>query len=119
MNGAETGFSSFYAWRLDVHLHFSKVARGPAWERWMILEEQHGDAAFAGEAILTYTDIGTYANVECDILFAREFKEGEAEELLNAACSILSGRGNINIYTAGEVVSEGFNLMEGVEGGQN
>lgn len=95
-----------------MHLHFNKIGRGQGWERWLLVEDQHGDAAVAGEAILTYTDAGTYADLECDILFTRELKENEVDELLKEACSILSGRGNITIYTAQEVICKGFSLYD-------
>ena len=95
-----------------MHIHFSKVARGPAWERWAILEEQHGDAALAGEAILTYTDTSTYAELQCDILFARELDESEVEEVLDLACSILSGHGSLSLHTTRQVICKRFSLME-------
>jgi hypothetical protein len=95
-----------------VHLHFRKIGRGPAWERWLIVEDQRGDSAFAGEAVLTYSDESAYAEVECDILFARDLESDEMEELLEAASSILSGRGNVTVYTAREVTCQGFSLLE-------
>jgi len=94
-----------------VHLHFNRVARGPGWERWAILEDQLGDMAFAGEAILTYTDDSSYGDVDCSVLFTRELEEDEAEELLNEVCSILSGRGSVSVYTTQEVVCRGFSLV--------
>jgi hypothetical protein len=94
-----------------VHLHFNRVARGPGWERWAILEDQLGDMAFAGEAILTFTDDSTYGEVDCSVLFTRGLEDDEAEELLNEVCSILSGRGNISVYTTQEVICRGFSLL--------
>ena len=102
-----------------MHLHFRKIGRGPAWERWVILEDQLGDMAFAGEAILTYVDAGSYAEVDCDILFTRELSEPELEDLLNQASSILSGRGNVTVFTAQEVASRGFSLIEEDEEGSH
>jgi Fe-S-cluster containining protein len=101
--------------RLELHLHFRKIARGPAWERWLIAEEQHGDQAFAGEAVLTYSDDSSGAELDCDILFARELTEPEVEDVLSAVCTILSGRGNVTIYSAREVVCRGFSLTDGSE----
>ena len=94
-----------------MHLHFNRVARGPGWERWAILEDQLGDMAFAGEAILTYTDDSSYGDVDCSVLFTRGLEEDEAEELLNEVCSILSGRGNVSVYTTQEVICRGFSLL--------
>ena len=94
-----------------MNLNFNRVARGPAWERWAMMEDQHGDLAFAGEIILTYMDSSVYADVECTILFARDLTEEEAEEVMNSVCSILSGRGNITLYAAQEVLVRGFSLV--------
>jgi len=95
-----------------VILNFNRLARGPAWERWLILEDQLGDTAFAGEVIITYTDESVYAEVECVVLFRRDLADEEAEELLNAVSSILSGRGNVTIFTTQEIVSRGFSMLE-------
>jgi hypothetical protein len=94
-----------------LHLHFNRVARGPAWERWAMMEDQHGDMAFAGEIILTYMDNSVYADVECTVLFTRDLTDEEAEEALDSVCSILSGRGNIALHTAHEITCRGFSLM--------
>jgi len=99
-----------------VLLHFNRVARGPAWERWLILEEQLGDTGLAGEIILTYTDIGVYADIECTVLFHRDLKDEEVEEVLNAVSTVLSGRGNVTIYTAQEIACQAFSLVEDEEG---
>lgn len=98
-----------------MQLHFNRVARGPAWERWLILEEQLGDTGLAGEIILTYTDIGVYADVECSVLFHRELTDEEVEEVLNAVSTILSGRGNVTVYTTQEVACQAFSLVEDEE----
>ena len=95
-----------------MRMHFGKIARGPAWERWAILEDQLGDTAVAGEVIITYTDFTTYADVECDVLFSRELSGEELEDAMNSLVTILSGRGNINIYTANEVISQEFSLLD-------
>lgn len=95
-----------------MQLHFSKIARGPAWERWAILEDQLGDTALAGEVIITYTDIGAYADAECDVLFTRELSESEMEELLDEVYSVLTGRGSITVYTSHELVSQGYSLID-------
>ena len=102
-----------------MQLHFNRVARGPAWERWLILENQHGDAGLAGEIILTYTDIGVYADVECSVLFRRELTDEEVEELLNAVSTMLSGRGNVTVFTAQEVACQAFSLVEEDEEGES
>lgn len=101
-------------------LNFNRLARGPAWERWLILEDQLGDTAFAGEVIITYTDESVYAEVECLVLFRRDLTDEEAEELLNAVSSILSGRGNVTIFTCQEVIARSFSMSEeDEEGSQN
>ena len=61
---------------------------------------------------VSYTDIGAYADVECSILFQRELKEEEIEDVLNAASTILSGKGNVTIYAVQEVACRGFSLVE-------
>lgn len=76
-----------------------------------MMEDQHGDMAFAGEVILTYMDDSAYADVECTILFTRDLTEEEAEDALDAVCSILSGHGNIALHTGREVTCRGFSLM--------
>lgn len=98
-----------------MQLHFNRVARGPAWERWLILEDQLGDTGLAGEIILTYTDIGVYADVECSVMFRRELTDEEVEEVLNAVSTILSGRGNVTVYTTQEVACQAFSLVEDEE----
>lgn len=95
-----------------MHLHFRKIARGPAWERWLLVEDQHGDTALAGEVILTYSDTTGYSEVECDILFARELSDDEVDEVLQSVVSILSGQGNVTLFTAHQVISQGFSLMD-------
>lgn len=95
-----------------MNVQFRKIARGPAWERWLITEDQHGDIAIAGEAILTYMDLSGYSDVECDIMFARDLDEVETEELLKAAVNILSGQGNIVVFTTRQVISQEFSLVE-------
>jgi hypothetical protein len=95
-----------------VNINFRKIARGPAWERWLIVEDQHGDTAFAGELILTYADVSGYADVECDILFSRDLDSNEVDELLKAVINILSGQGNVTVFTAHQMVCKGFSLLE-------
>ena len=95
-----------------VHIHFRKISRGPAWERWLLIEDQRGEDALAGEAILTYSDIGGYSDVECDVLFARDLDDDEIDDLLDAVISILSGQGNVTIFTARQIVTRGFSLQE-------
>jgi hypothetical protein len=95
-----------------MNLRFSKIGRGPGWERWVILEDQHGDSAFAGEAILTYSDYSTYADLECDILFTRQLSDEETEDLLDAVTSILSGRGNVTVFAVEEIVTKGFDMLQ-------
>lgn len=94
---------------------FRKIARGPAWERWLIIEEQYGDPAFAGEIILTYTDSGVFADLQCDVLLSRELSEDEIEGFLDTLTSLLTGRGHVTIFTANEVVSQTFNMFEDEE----
>lgn len=95
-----------------MQLHFNRVARGPAWERWAILESQLGENAFAGEVILTYTDDTAYADVECSVLFARVLETDEIEEVLEKVSSLLSGRGNITLYATQEEANRGFSMVE-------
>ncbi len=76
-----------------------------------MMEDQHGDAAFAGEIILTYMDNSVYADVECTILFTRSLTEEEAEDVMNSVCTILSGRGNITLHAAQEIMCRGFSLL--------
>jgi len=94
-----------------VNVHFRKIGRGPAWERWLIIEDQHGDTAFAGEVIVTYSDVSGFADTECDILFARELTDEEVEDLLKAVIDILSGQGDVTIFTARQVICKGFSLL--------
>lgn len=95
-----------------MQLIFSREARGPAWERWAILEEQHGDMAFAGEVILTFTDESVYADVDCTVLCARTLNEDEVEDVIDAAHSIISGRGRIGIFTTQEIAARTFNMLD-------
>lgn len=92
-------------------LRFNRVARGPAWERWAILEDQHGDTAYAGEIILTYLDNSAYADVDCTILFTRPVDDDEIDDILNSVSSLLSGRGNIALHTTQELATRGFSLV--------
>lgn len=98
-----------------MQLHFNRVARGPAWERWAILEDQRGDTAFAGEVILTYLDNSAYADVDCTVLFSRNVEDDEAEEILTEVCTLLSGRGNISLHSSQEIMARGFSLMSDEE----
>jgi len=99
-----------------VNVNFRKIARGPGWERWLIVEDQHGDTAFAGEAILTYADASGYSDVECDVLFTRELEEADIEDLLKSIINILSGQGNVTIFTTRQLACRGFSLIEDEEG---
>lgn len=94
-----------------MNIRFSKVSRGPAWERWVILEEQNGDEGFAGEAIITYSDTSSYAEAECDILFVRDLNDEEVDDLLEAASSIISDIGTITIYSTQEIISKDFDFI--------
>lgn len=100
-----------------MNINFRKIARGPAWERWLIVEDQHGDTAFAGEIILTYSDTTGYADAECDVLFTRELDDDEIDELLRSVINILSGQGNVTLFTARQVISKGFSLLEEEDAG--
>lgn len=95
-----------------MDLILNRGARGPAWERWAIMEEQRGDVAFAGEMILTYTDDSVYADVDCTILFNRALSDDEIEDVLGAAFSVLSGRGRVAIYAGQEVTCRCFDMLD-------
>lgn len=95
-----------------MELHFNKIARGPAWERWAILEVLLGDTAIAGEIVVTFSDDTAYADAECDVYFTRELNEDELEDLVDSVMTILSGRGNVNVYIAHEVMCQGFSQVD-------
>lgn len=95
-----------------MNIRFRKISRGPAWERWLIVEDQRGDSAFAGEIILTYADASGYGDVECDVLFARELDEDELDEVLKSVTDILSGEGNVTVFIARQLVCKGFSLLD-------
>jgi hypothetical protein len=78
----------------------------------MAIEVQRGDQAFAGQVMITYSDITSDADAECDIFFDRELSNEEVEELLEAAASLLCGQGTITVYTGHEIVSEEFSLID-------
>jgi len=86
-----------------VQIQFHRTARGPAWERWVIEEGQHGDAAYAGHVVITYSDTTTDAIFECDVVFLRELSEDEMEELLDSLSHILCNEGGASIYSADEI----------------
>jgi hypothetical protein len=81
------------------------------------VEDQRGDTAFAGEVIMTFSDTGGYSDVECDILFSRELDDDEIEELLKSVTNILSGEGNVTVFTSRQVACRGFSLLEDTESG--
>ncbi|MHB1001924.1 MAG: hypothetical protein ACYC27_22010 [Armatimonadota bacterium] len=95
-----------------MNIKFSKVSRGPAWERWVIIEEQNGEEGFGGEVIITYSDASSYAEAECDILAARELKDEEIDEILEAASTIISDMGTVTIYSTKELVSKEFSFVD-------
>lgn len=91
-----------------MQIHLNKIARGPAWERWVILEDQHGDPAYAGQIVLTYSDTTSDAVFDCDVFFLRELSDEEIDQLLGALSTIVCGDGDATIYTGDEVVSKSF-----------
>ena len=95
-----------------MRLVLNRGARGPAWERWAILEEQRGDMAFAGEMILTFTDDSMYADVDCTIMYNRKLADAEIEEVLSAAFSVVSGRGHVTVCTAQELTCRAFDMLD-------
>jgi hypothetical protein len=95
-----------------MNISFRKIARGPGWERWLVVEDQRGDSAFAGEIVITYADTTGYAEAECDVLCGREMSDEEIDQILNSVMTILSGEGNITIFTAHQVICKGFSLLE-------
>lgn len=95
-----------------MNIRFKKISRGPAWERWAILEAQNGDDAIAGEVILTYSDINGYAETDCDILFTRELAEEEIDYLFDEVASIVSDSGTVTLFTTQMVVSKEFSYDE-------
>jgi len=95
-----------------MKLIFKRIARGPAWERWAVFEQQSEEAVFAGEAILTYSDVTTYADMMCSILINRQLNEAEIENLLDAATSIFSGPGGVSVFFAEELASKTFDISE-------
>lgn len=95
-----------------MKLIFDRIAHGPAWERWAVFEPQNEDAVFAGEAILTYSDLTSYADVVCSVLINRQLNEAEIEDVLSATTSILSGRGGVSVFFAEELATKTFDVSE-------
>lgn len=95
-----------------MQLHFDKLTRGPAWERWLIVELQHGDPAYAGQAIITYSSHGSEATAECDVLFDRRLSDEELDALLDSITSLLCGRGSITVYAGQEIITKEFCLLD-------
>lgn len=93
-----------------MNVRFSKVSRGPAWERWVVIEDQNGEEVFAGEAIITYSDASSFADSECDILYTRDLSDEEVDTLLDAASAIISDSGNITVYHAKELLTKQFSF---------
>lgn len=91
---------------------FDRMARGPAWERWAIFEPQNEGAVFTGEAILTYSDMTSDADLICNIFVNRQLSEAEIEDLLCAATSILSGGGSVSVFFAEQLASKTFDMSE-------
>jgi hypothetical protein len=91
-----------------VQIEFQRIARGPAWERWIIEEGQHGDAAYAGHIVITYSDTTTDAVFEADVVFLRPLSEDEMGELLDGLSRILCNEGCASIYTGDEVARKCF-----------
>lgn len=91
-----------------MQIQFNKIAHGPAWERWVIVEDQHGDPAYAGQIIITYSDTTSDRMFDCDVLFLRDLSDEEIDELLEAISTIVCGDGDATIYAADEIVSKSF-----------
>ncbi|MHB0913672.1 MAG: hypothetical protein ACYC2Y_09550 [Armatimonadota bacterium] len=95
-----------------MNIQFKRASRGLAWERWAIMEDQLGDSAFAGEVILTYGDPGACSDVQCDLILVRDLTDEEVEEAFQEVSSILSGQGNVNVFSAKRIESRGFSLLD-------
>lgn len=91
-----------------MQIQFNKIAHGPAWERWVIVEDQHGDPAYAGQVVFTYSDTTSEAVFDCDVIFLRDLSDEEIDELLDALSTLVCGDGDATIYTADEIVSKSF-----------
>ncbi len=91
-----------------MQIQLNRVARGPAWERWVIVEDQHGDPAYAGQVVITYSDETSEALFDCDIICLRDLSDEEIDYVLNAVSTILCCEGDATIYSAEEIVSKCF-----------
>lgn len=91
-----------------MQIQFNKIAHGPAWERWVIVEDQHGDPAYAGQVVFTYSDTTSEAIFDCDVIFLRDLSDGEIDELLDALSTLVCGDGDATIYAADEIISKSF-----------
>jgi hypothetical protein len=73
---------------------------------------QHGDPAYAGQVIITYSDSSSESNLECDVIFDRDLSNDEAEELLDSVSSLLCGKGTVAVFTGQEIICKDFSLYD-------